>query len=192
MSGNTFHFKPADEDLMDLGVVLQDNIVIGAFAGKEAIRKNLAFSNLPNTVVHPDVQFPTSMDFEPIFQSIQRYGEMFYPFKDVIVRDRMSHDGSTNACTSRYEYWRSVGLDVMVDNRQIGIPMWAIILNHLSIFGRNNFQRSFVADKNEPQIGVWISTQTSIFRNKHKYQKEYLSPAIYLLRLGRHVTSLKE
>lgn len=182
-SGNTFYYVPQTDTMVSIAVVVKNNsnIVIGGFVAKEADRKCKVFMEIGVSYTDETIDF-NELDFLPIYTSLKRYGDLFYPYRNVMIADNMA--GSVSACDRRYRYWRAVGLDLFITDKRIECPIWGIMLNHLSVFGRAKFDESF-ANKHTQITGDSIINM-SIFRPKHKYAVEEIrTPAIFLLKRAR-------
>jgi len=182
-SGNYYYYFPQTETTLSVGVVVTPQlVVVGGFASSEADRKLQVFMNIGVAIDEAASVDINALNFKPVFNSLGRYGRLFFPYINVMIADNMA--GSVSACSDRYRYWRATGLSIMVDKANIQVPIWAIVLNHLSIFGRNQFDYSF-AGKSE-RIESDSILDISIFKAKHRYALDPIrTPAIFLLKKCR-------
>lgn len=191
-SGNVFYRLPLTKASIPLAVVLKPIAnnkyeFIGGYAGKEVIRKLRTFNALSGTsIVNIEPPRMKDVNFDNFLSSLGRYGTMFKPYLFVTLIDD-KHGGmhsESTACDSRRYYYRAVGLDKFYKSKK-GCPIWAMIANHVAIFGIEKFAETFALNND---ASTSLAVNLSIFSRKHKYEIEkFYAPAYYLIKASRAI-----
>jgi hypothetical protein len=97
----------------------------------------------------------------------------FHPLFDLVDKH---HASRASACDERRYYFKAVGLEKLMDS-YISCPMWALIANHLSIFGKEQFRETFFKglDMNTAQSDMCVHTKITRYSNN-----DFKAPAYYL------------
>lgn len=183
-SGNTFYYLEANSDIVSTAFIVdtQKNF-LGGFAGREADRKLKAFSSLNNVIVEETNEVP-SMDnlkydqFKELIGTASRLfenGLNFYLCDNVHGAEGTS--SASKACDERQHYFNIVGLDMLFKSNK-KCPVWALIANHLSIFGSKDFRETFIRGND-----VDRATTDEIVDSKFvsRYSKRgFKAPAYYI------------
>jgi hypothetical protein len=148
-SGNTFYYLEANSDVISTAFIVdtQKNF-LGGFAGQEADRKFKAFSSLNNVIVEETNEVP-SMDNLKYDQFKEWIGTASRLFENGLnfylcdnVHGAQGTSSASRACDERQYYFKVVGLDMLFRSDK-KCPVWALIANHLSIFGSKEFRETF-------------------------------------------------
>jgi len=143
-SGNIFWYTPGDEN--HIAVAFASNPskeFLGGFAGLEATRKFVAFEKLATA---ESCKSPNIKDF-----NLDAYAEKLGAAQPLFINGLFSfndndHCNGTSSiaetCDSRQDYYKAVGLQSLYGS-SIKCPFWALIANHLSMFGAKHFRESF-------------------------------------------------
>ena len=148
-SGNIFYYLEASSNVISTAFIVdnQKNF-LGGFAGKEADRKLKAFSGLNNISIEKNVTVPTidTLKFDQFNKWIGTASRLIQTGLNFYLCD--NHHGAngtssvSHACDERQYYFKIVGLDTLFQS-DWKCPVWAMIANHLSIFGRKEFRETF-------------------------------------------------
>ena len=188
-SGNTYYYSPkVDGDTWGHGAkiatgfyVSPQGVFLGGVAGKEAERKFKVFSSMSGNEVTTLERMPdmSQFDYAEFCGWIGSASKLFMDHMNFVFNDR-DHGGSSSvssACDERQYYFKAVGLEEMYQTR-IGCPMWAIIANHLSVFGKHNFRQTFMRGS---ELKETSSDQRVDDEFTTRYTKEsFKAPAYYL------------
>ena len=183
-SGNTFYYLEANSDVISTAFIVdtQKNF-LGGFAGREADRKLKAFSSLKNVIVEETNEVPSmdNLKYDQFKQWIGTASRLFEIGLNFYLCDnvhgRSGTSSASRACDERQYYFKVVGLDMLFRSDK-KCPVWALIANHLSIFGRKEFRETFFR-------GNDINTATSDSVVSSKYVSRYFNerfkaPAYYI------------
>ena len=178
-SGNKFYFIARTKECVEYGfVVSTDNKFLGGFAGKEATRKYKAFRRLEGTREHET--FAPSMkqlDYTEYLDWIPEASRLFTSSVEnkLFMTDNDSRNGG-QACDERMYYFQAVGIAILFKQRY-KIPVWIIIANHLSIFGKENFKATF----SKTGSAATADKDDLVFTQDTRYSKKpFKAPAAYL------------
>lgn len=148
-SGNIFYYSKSNSDVISTAFIIdnQKNF-LGGFAGKEADRKVLAFSKLNNVTIEEDVDIPSmkTLKYDRFINWVGSASRLFEKGLDFYLCDNLhgaeGTSSASKACDERRYYFEIVGLGMLFKSNK-KCPVWAMIANHLSIFGSKAFRETF-------------------------------------------------
>lgn len=177
-SGNIMYYSKHDNCTVSTAFIISpDNTFLGGFAGLEADRKLIAFKALKGVEITTIDTIPSVKSFntDTFCQWIGTASKLFLDHTDFMVNDR--ENGAPNACSERQYYFKAVGLESMYETR-IECPIWALIANHVSVFGVTNFNQTFMRGS---ELKHTSSDERVDDKFKTRYFKDnFKAPAYYL------------
>ena len=188
-SGNTFFHSPETETHFQYAFVIDDALnFMGGFLCTEADRKLEAFRGLPNTRVEcvTDTfmaQFFGWAKFEQYAENLGTVSNIFLNNREVMVSDTEDCNGTSSraeSCSARRHYYYAVGCKEIYESSK-KFPLWALIANHLSIFGATKFRYTFFKGyEQDPQKGVYVEVKSRY------YESSFQAPAAYVRAFCSH------
>lgn len=188
-SGNTFFHSPETETSFQYAFVIDDSLnFMGGFLCTEADRKLEAFRNLPNVRIEcvTDTvmsQFFGWAKFEQYADFLGTASSIFLNNREVMVSDTEDCNGTSSraeSCSERRHYYCAVGCRQIYGSSK-KFPLWALIANHLSIFGATSFRYTFFKGyEQEPQKGVQVEVKSRY------YERPFKAPAAYVRAFCSH------
>jgi hypothetical protein len=149
VSGNVFYYSPETNESFSFACVINDSTktFLGGFVCMEADRKLDAFSKLNGTKSSEVQSFPYLKDYtmDNFLQQLGTASPLFVRSLTITVNDYEHCNGTSSkaqSCDERSSYFEVVGMKRVFKSSK-SYPVWAMIANHLSIFGAKSFRETF-------------------------------------------------
>lgn len=188
-SGNVYYYKKGCSQLVSYGMIVSTkNEFLGGYICKEANRKFKTFSTLKNTTISVVDEMPSinNLDISKFCSWIGSAERLFSKGQNIMVSDyEFCSEGTSSishACDERRFYFQSLGADELY-NSKIKCPLWAIIANHVAIFGVAKFKETFFRGRDIDSC----ESDLSMNETTRYYSGSFKAPAFYLRAIVNHV-----
>lgn len=178
-SGNVFYHEAGSSDRFSVAYVVSPDLeFLGGFLASEADRKLAAFKSLglvESVESGINLKFCNFNKFSSLIGTASRFFELGISIEVSDYEDCNGTSSKAQSCDERKAYYEVVGCaEIFKSSRKF--PLWALIANHLAIFGAKDFRETFFRGNEEyPQKEMSQTASTKWSKNK-----TFKAPAAYV------------